>query len=117
MSADPPLGLCPVHPTKNAWRTCVRCGRFLCAECANPTGEGPRCPECFAQVEARPQALSGWLLLPLLSLGFAPIFVVKELVTLIGELRQAGGRRPTALEPRLPAPSLHPPEVALSAGL
>lgn len=40
---------CPVHPDRNAARTCDRCGRFLCAECA---GDGGHCRDCLRQLVA-----------------------------------------------------------------
>lgn len=40
---------CPVHPDRPAARTCARCGRFLCAECA---GDGAHCRDCVRQLIA-----------------------------------------------------------------
>lgn len=68
MIDDPPLGLCPVHPDKKAWRVCLRCGRFLCATCTHPTREGPLCTECVALIPPVVPRIGGWLVLPLISL-------------------------------------------------
>src|SRR5690348_15201056 len=71
---DPPLGICPAHPTRNAWRVCSRCGRFLCALCTHPTPKGPFCPECTALTPATALSIGGWLVLPLFSLLFNAAF-------------------------------------------
>lgn len=38
--------MCAVHPERSAQRTCSRCGRFSCGECA---GDRSVCVQCFEQ--------------------------------------------------------------------
>lgn len=71
---DAPLGKCPEHPEKNAWRTCGRCGRFLCAECTWPSEKGPHCESCHQLVQvAKAGPFRPMMMLPLVSLILSPI--------------------------------------------
>lgn len=40
---------CAVHPSESATRICLRCGSFMCAECA--AADERRCPPCRERVE------------------------------------------------------------------
>lgn len=76
---DPPLGRCPVHPERNAWRVCGRCGRFLCAVCSWPTGEGAYCESCFQLLPKQAEGFSGFMMLAFVGLVGWPTFTLNEL--------------------------------------
>ncbi|RKH86010.1 DUF4328 domain-containing protein [Corallococcus sp. AB032C] len=41
-----PQAVCPTHPSREAVRTCVRCGGYVCSACERQEGQ---CPECTRQ--------------------------------------------------------------------
>ncbi len=85
-SSDSPLGLCPEHPTTQAWRTCARCGRFLCAKCTHPTSTGSHCPACILKVAPTGRPLAGLLILPLFTLAAYPVWILFDLVASVESL-------------------------------
>lgn len=44
---------CTTHPQEEASLTCGKCGKSICTICMTLTGEGVRCRECMAQLNAR----------------------------------------------------------------
>jgi len=58
---------CQQHPQEEASLTCGECGKAICTLCMTLTGEGVRCKECMARLNARyyggenKYAGSGWV--------------------------------------------------------
>jgi hypothetical protein len=67
---------CPTHPAASAVAICSRCGRFVCGDCLELTGETPLCLECHERasgaVASRRATASMVLALMGLCCGFAP---------------------------------------------
>jgi hypothetical protein len=41
---------CASHPGTRAVTACARCGNYVCAQCFEPTEDGPLCEECEARL-------------------------------------------------------------------
>ena len=44
--AAPPAPVCYLHPERETWIQCTRCGRPICPECMTAAAVGYQCPEC-----------------------------------------------------------------------
>ena len=44
--AAPPAPVCFLHPGRETWIRCTRCGRPICPECMTAAAVGYQCPEC-----------------------------------------------------------------------
>lgn len=77
---------CVDHAEAPAAGTCLRCGNFLCADCALVG----RCQACAARPDARPEprGIGGWLILPMLSLFGLPLNALGEWVGLLLDIRK-----------------------------
>ena len=82
-----PVASCPAHPGANAVEVCVRCGRFVCADCeVEVLGRRPFCPECADRdLEASPRSRWAVALACLTLVGLVPGIIALLLVEL--ELR------------------------------
>ena len=99
---------CYVHPDREATGTCVGCGKFICAECAQPVQGRNYCAQCvqngvpFQQsISTNPLAIAS-LVLALVSVplmfcyGCGILFSIAAIITgLVArrEIRQSGGRQ------------------------
>lgn len=63
------LTRCERHPAEMVGLSCGECDRPICTVCMTLTGEGPRCPDCMARLNA----------------GFAPAATVQGVVLPAGE--------------------------------
>jgi hypothetical protein len=63
---------CPTHPDRAAETTCVRCGRFVCAQCLTTLRS---CPECLPHLVAAQDAMR-WPAIATMS-GMALTFIAK----------------------------------------
>jgi hypothetical protein len=49
LRAAPPDARCALHPSESATRICLRCGSFMCAQCASV--DERRCPPCRQRLD------------------------------------------------------------------